>query len=69
MCVTIPLILVIVLIWLNSSCIEKLLSGVNEKQKVTVKVPPTPKCKCPLCPDIKDTYYPIYKPSAYGLRY
>lgn len=46
----------------------------NIKPTVTVKIPPPPPCNCPLCPkQIYDsaayTYYPIYQPLPYGVRY
>ena len=46
----------------------------NVKPSVTVKVPPPPPCKCPACPKQRYgsapyTYYPIYQPLPYGVRY
>lgn len=44
------------------------------KPTVVVKVPPPPKCNCPSCPNqlygsSPYTYYPIYQPLPYGVRY
>lgn len=44
------------------------------KPTVVVKVPPPPECNCPSCPkqiygSAPYTYYPIYQPLPYGIRY
>jgi hypothetical protein len=44
------------------------------KPTVVVKVPPPPKCNCPSCSNqlygsYSHTYYPIYQPLPYGVRY
>ena len=44
------------------------------KPTVAVEVPPPPPCKCPSCPrplydSATYTYYPIYQPLPYGVRY
>ena len=44
------------------------------KPVVKVKVPPAPACNCPSCPSpnisiMPNTYYPIYQPTPYGMRY
>lgn len=44
------------------------------KPEVKVKVPPCPACNCPACPKPRYgappyTYYPIYQPLPYGVRY
>lgn len=43
------------------------------KPQVKVKVPPCPACNCPSCPTTFGaapyTYYPIYQPMPYGVRY
>lgn len=44
------------------------------KPEIKVKVPPCPACNCPACPKPQYgappyTYYPIYQPMPYGVRY
>jgi hypothetical protein len=54
--------------------IEKTPNGSNNAARAVVKAPPPPKCDCPACPkykygDTTHTYYPIYQPLPYGIRY
>jgi hypothetical protein len=54
--------------------IEKIPGGSNNDVRAVVKTPPPPKCDCPECPknpynDVPGTYYPIYQPLPYGIRY
>lgn len=58
----------------DAPAVEVQSSPNNSKQTVAVKVPPAPVCNCPSCPKAQFgaapyTYYPIYQPLPYGVRY